>query len=118
MHEAPDYTRVVFDTTGPVSYELFPLTDPDRIVIDLKNTTVEAGFDPSLVAVNSTKASSARDTHTSGTGLVPPSRRCRSRSRAAIRSFTVGSPWSVGAGCQYLSMTRAAILVFSSSSGC
>lgn len=51
MHEAPNYTRVVFDTTGPVEYELFVLTNPDRVVIDLKNTRVESGFDPSVVAV-------------------------------------------------------------------
>jgi len=60
MHEAPDYTRVVFDTTGPVSYELFPLTNPDRIVIDLKNTAVEAGFDPSLVAVSRNRVKGLR----------------------------------------------------------
>jgi N-acetylmuramoyl-L-alanine amidase len=52
MHEAPDYTRVVFDTAGPVTYELFPLTNPNRVVIDLKNTTARASFDPTLVAMN------------------------------------------------------------------
>ncbi len=51
MHEAPSYTRVVFDTTGPVEYDLFVLTNPDRVVIDLKNTRVALGFDPSVVAV-------------------------------------------------------------------
>ncbi|MFB3107322.1 MAG: AMIN domain-containing protein, partial [Pseudomonadales bacterium] len=40
MHEAPNYTRVVFDTTGPIEYDLFVLTNPDRVVIDLKNTSV------------------------------------------------------------------------------
>jgi N-acetylmuramoyl-L-alanine amidase len=52
MHEAPDYTRVVFDTSAPISYHLFTLANPNRVVIDLKNTDVEVGFDPSLVAVN------------------------------------------------------------------
>ncbi len=51
MHEAPNYTRVVFDTTGPIEYDLFVLTNPDRVVIDLKNTSVALGFDPSVVAV-------------------------------------------------------------------
>ncbi len=51
MHEAPNYTRVVFDTTGPIEYDLFVLTNPDRVVIDLKNTRVALGFDPSVVAV-------------------------------------------------------------------
>lgn len=33
---APDHTRVVFDTSGPVSHELFSLPNPDRLVIDVK----------------------------------------------------------------------------------
>jgi len=37
MHEAPDYTRVVFDTSGPVDFELFTLENPHRVVIDLKH---------------------------------------------------------------------------------
>jgi N-acetylmuramoyl-L-alanine amidase len=32
---APDHTRVVFDTSGPVSHEAFTLTDPSRVVIDV-----------------------------------------------------------------------------------
>ena len=51
MHEAPNYTRVVFDTSGPVEYRLFVLTNPNRVVIDLQNTSAELGFDPSVVAV-------------------------------------------------------------------
>ncbi len=51
MHEAPNYTRVVFDTTEPVEYKILVLTDPYRIVIDLLNTRAELGFDPSVVAV-------------------------------------------------------------------
>lgn len=35
---APDNTRVVFDLTRPVDYHLFTLQDPNRIVIDLKNS--------------------------------------------------------------------------------
>ena len=48
MHEAPDYTRVVFDTSGPVSYELFTLDNPHRVVIDLADTAARPGFDPSM----------------------------------------------------------------------
>ena len=33
---APDHTRVVFDTSGPSSHELFALKNPDRLVIDVK----------------------------------------------------------------------------------
>lgn len=46
MHEAPDYTRVVFDTSQAVAYEVFALENPRRMVIDLKDTRVDPGFDP------------------------------------------------------------------------
>lgn len=35
---APDHTRVVFDLDSTVTYNVFPLDDPDRVVIDLKHT--------------------------------------------------------------------------------
>jgi N-acetylmuramoyl-L-alanine amidase len=37
---APDNTRLVFDLNSPVEHRLFTLRDPNRIVIDLKNTNV------------------------------------------------------------------------------
>jgi N-acetylmuramoyl-L-alanine amidase len=46
MHEAPDYTRVVVDTSGPVSFDLFTLENPHRVVIDLKDAAARPGFDP------------------------------------------------------------------------
>ena len=51
MHEAPDYTRVVLDVSSDVSYDLFTLDNPKRVVIDLANTRPHAGFDPELVAL-------------------------------------------------------------------
>lgn len=33
----PDSTRVIFELTGPVNYQLFQLAKPDRVVIDLDN---------------------------------------------------------------------------------
>ena len=33
----PDATRVIFELTAPVSYQLFQLAKPDRVVIDLDN---------------------------------------------------------------------------------
>jgi N-acetylmuramoyl-L-alanine amidase len=33
---APEYTRIVVDLTGPAYYDLFELTEPNRVVIDLK----------------------------------------------------------------------------------
>jgi N-acetylmuramoyl-L-alanine amidase len=37
---APDSTRVVFDTSGPVEHELSLLTEPYRTVIDIKNSSI------------------------------------------------------------------------------
>jgi len=48
MHEAPGYTRVVFDTSGPVQFDLFTLDNPRRVVIDLEDTAARPGFDPSM----------------------------------------------------------------------
>ncbi len=47
MHDAPTYTRVVFDTSEAVQYELFTLANPDRVVVDLKNVTPKSGFSAS-----------------------------------------------------------------------
>ena len=40
MWPAPDNTRLVFDLNAPVEHSLFVLSNPNRIVIDLKNTKV------------------------------------------------------------------------------
>ena len=45
MWPAPDNTRLVFDVSGPVSHSLFTLANPDRIVIDVKNTSLAASLD-------------------------------------------------------------------------
>jgi N-acetylmuramoyl-L-alanine amidase len=42
MWPAPDHTRLVFDTTGPVEHSLFALKGPDRLVIDIKNARLRA----------------------------------------------------------------------------
>ena len=38
---APDSTRVVFDVTGPVEHRLFTLKNPNRLVIDLPNASID-----------------------------------------------------------------------------
>ena len=38
LHDAPDSTRVVLDTREAASYELFAMSSPNRIVIDLRDT--------------------------------------------------------------------------------
>lgn len=40
---SPDSTRAVFDVSGPLEYKLFELHDPERIVLDIKNSTLAEG---------------------------------------------------------------------------
>lgn len=40
MWPAPDYTRLVFDLSGPVDYRLFTLKDPNRVVVDIDNARI------------------------------------------------------------------------------
>ncbi len=60
MHEAPDSTRVVFDTSAEVKYKIFTLEDPFRVVVDLQNTAPRSGFDPAVVAVGRDRVDSLR----------------------------------------------------------
>jgi len=39
-----EYTRAVFDVSGPVDYKLFELSKPDRIVLDMHASTLADGF--------------------------------------------------------------------------
>jgi N-acetylmuramoyl-L-alanine amidase len=41
----PEYTRAVFDVSAPVDYKLFDLSDPDRLVLDLKSSTFASDYD-------------------------------------------------------------------------
>ena len=41
---APDHTRVVFDTDGPLKYELFSVHNPERLVIDIPGARVTAAL--------------------------------------------------------------------------
>jgi N-acetylmuramoyl-L-alanine amidase len=41
---APDHTRLVLDTAGSVDHNVFALSGPSRLVIDLKNTSLKADF--------------------------------------------------------------------------
>ena len=41
---SPESTRVVLDLSGAVDYKLFPLTGPDRLVLDLQASTLSSGF--------------------------------------------------------------------------
>lgn len=40
----PEYTRAVFDVSGPIDYKLFDLADPDRLVLDLRGSVFTADY--------------------------------------------------------------------------
>lgn len=42
LWRAPDYTRLVFDLSGPVEHQLFGLKEPYRLVIDIDKSTTTA----------------------------------------------------------------------------
>jgi len=44
LWRAPDHTRLVFDLSGPVEHKLFSLSSPERVVLDIADTRLKAGF--------------------------------------------------------------------------
>jgi N-acetylmuramoyl-L-alanine amidase len=42
LWSGPEGTRLVIELSSPVEYDVFSLDDPDRIVVDLANTTISA----------------------------------------------------------------------------
>jgi N-acetylmuramoyl-L-alanine amidase len=40
MWPAPDHTRVVFDVDGPLEHSVFVLKSPERVVVDLRDTSL------------------------------------------------------------------------------
>ena len=60
MHDAPDYTRVVLDVTGVVAYDVFTLSNPRRVVIDLKATTASGGFNPANTSITGNRVRGVR----------------------------------------------------------
>ena len=49
-YEAPDHTRVVFDTSEAAQASIFALSNPNRLVIDLADTRLAAGFAPEVTS--------------------------------------------------------------------
>ena len=45
MWPAPDRTRIVFDVDGPLEHTLFVLSNPVRVVVDLRDTTLRSDVD-------------------------------------------------------------------------
>ena len=50
VHESPDATRIVLDTSGAVKYKYFNLDKPHRVVIDVSNVKPAKGLNVSNVA--------------------------------------------------------------------
>lgn len=44
LWSGPEGTRAVFELTGPAEHRVFALTDPDRVVIDLPNTSTASAL--------------------------------------------------------------------------
>ncbi|MCK9468282.1 MAG: N-acetylmuramoyl-L-alanine amidase [Porticoccaceae bacterium] len=45
LWRAPDHTRLVFDLTADAEHSLFTLENPDRLVVDISDIKLAAGFD-------------------------------------------------------------------------
>jgi len=45
LWRAPDHTRIVFDVSDTVNYNIFYLNNPDRLVIDIANTVQRDSFE-------------------------------------------------------------------------
>src|SRR5690554_2919667 len=43
---APDHTRIVLDLDGPVEHVIAPLSNPERLVLDIPNAQLKAEVDP------------------------------------------------------------------------
>lgn len=54
IHQAPEYTRVVFDISAAVGYSIFTLENPHRVVVDIKSSVPRDGFDVARVPTEGT----------------------------------------------------------------
>ena len=67
LWRAPDNTRLVFDLNGPVKHKIFTLSNPDRIVIDIASTKLNAKL--SNLALADTPIKNIRTATRNGTDL-------------------------------------------------
>ncbi|HEY5718232.1 MAG TPA: N-acetylmuramoyl-L-alanine amidase [Motiliproteus sp.] len=64
---APDHTRLVFDLSGPVEHNLFTLSGPERIVLDLEQSKI--GFDLATLELEKSPVKAIRSGTRSGNAL-------------------------------------------------
>ena len=67
LWRSPDKTRLVFDVSGDVSHTELTLNNPERLVIDVKNTTLQAPV--SRLALKNTPIQQIRHAVRNGTDL-------------------------------------------------
>lgn len=64
LWRAPDNTRIVFDLSGPVKYNVFTLSAPERLVIDIKDTKLATALNKLILKntpITDLKSSSQND---------------------------------------------------------
>lgn len=67
LWRAPDHTRIVFDLTGPAQHSLVTMSDPRRIVLDIKGTRMNA--DMTRLKLGNTPVTSIRSGVVDGDNL-------------------------------------------------
>ena len=45
LYRSPDGTRIVLDLDEPVDHKMFTLENPQRVVVDIKDVTLNTSFD-------------------------------------------------------------------------
>jgi N-acetylmuramoyl-L-alanine amidase len=60
VHDSPDYTRVVLETSAAVDFNVFSLENPDRVVIDVRGARAGQRFATAGTAVAGTPVRSIR----------------------------------------------------------
>ena len=63
---APDHTRLVLDLSDPVKYKINSLQNPDRLIIDIEDTSIKKNvlkFDLSATPIISVKSNKQEKNH-------------------------------------------------------
>ena len=108
MHLAPgaDHTSLIFALSGPAEYRIFTLSQPDRVVIDMDNTTLAAALPPGQGVVKDLR-SGVRN----GAGLrVVLDATAKTTPRSLMRSSAGGSQLVVDLYAQGQTVARKPVL--------
>lgn len=86
LWRAPDNTRLVFDLSGSVEHRIFPLKNPDRLVIDIENARLKGTLED--LSLGDTPISNIRYASRDNNGLRVV---LDLRSSVRPKSFTLGA---------------------------